>query len=768
MAFSYTLFAQSESLLERRATATLLALQSSPADFEQVLSLLEDPDELTRRTLLEYLGAVELDSQEAGQLRVAELYTSARDDSALRVRQAALEALAGLDSKLAANALFSLFGELSVSERKNAAELFCSVMYPESEAARELLEEGVVASFCESPNALPLDVLALLLPNYGLRLAEREDGGELARERAPLVLGLRNPSPAIRAAADLAFRMFQSRLRELERHERADRSLEHFATDGVPTKPLLYLRVVNSMEEGTIELDVALAGARRLGQSSPADDATEEGEWRARAALLEANVLMAQNRLEEAAGPLERAGDLYDGLIARQLEQWGERGAMRQRDLLQGRALVEFAEVFRRIASGINPNDLGLFQRLRTAHAMQIESQVIARDSDVPAVAVMDPFFGAALSPCALIFAAKPHAAWDAARCIKMKRGLGRALASVSAREMPGYEPYPYPLPEVGDPVIDIRRRRWLDKLAEGEVRALKRELDVLRSKEERQVDPDPQLESDIAFVSYSLARTERSLKRETLADRYFGLRRPTADALLLAELLRREGRTEESRELAKRFDDDLTAHNLRQKFTWALHLAAQAELMIGGCWSDEGDATSAEEHMLVALDLLEGLRTYFEDADAPDSALAVDNEIAEALVSLAVNSNVKAKDPEKALAYFERAYLLRQDDFMRIMLACYRARSGRANEARELISDVPESPRGYYNLACTYALLGEVQMALEYLERDFEENRTSREALEKQKEWARGDPDLVALREDPGFQFLTAPGPVEESEEEK
>ena len=33
---------------------------------------------------------------------------------------------------------------------------------------------------------------------------------------------------------------------------------------------------------------------------------------------------------------------------------------------------------------------------------------------------------------------------------------------------------------------------------------------------------------------------------------------------------------------------------------------------------------------------------------------------------------------------YFERAFALRRDDFMQVLLACYRARAGRATEARE------------------------------------------------------------------------------------
>ncbi|MEM9799743.1 MAG: tetratricopeptide repeat protein, partial [Planctomycetota bacterium] len=127
----------------------------------------------------------------------------------------------------------------------------------------------------------------------------------------------------------------------------------------------------------------------------------------------------------------------------------------------------------------------------------------------------------------------------------------------------------------------------------------------------------------------------------------------------------------------------------------------------------------------------------------------------ASALVSLAVNANVRLLDPEKARRYYERAYDIRKDEFMRALLACYRARSGAEAEARALLRTIRPGPGTWYNLACTHALLGDVDEALDYLRTDIELNHASEESRDRQREWAAEDPDLEALRDDPRFRRL-------------
>jgi len=127
----------------------------------------------------------------------------------------------------------------------------------------------------------------------------------------------------------------------------------------------------------------------------------------------------------------------------------------------------------------------------------------------------------------------------------------------------------------------------------------------------------------------------------------------------------------------------------------------------------------------------------------------------ADVLVSLAVNANVRLRSPERALEFFERAYALNQNDFMRVLLACYRARSGQPEQARSLLREIVVTPSLYYNLACTHALMGEPEPALDYLAREFAENHPDPASLARQKEWAAGDPDLASIADHPRFERL-------------
>jgi tetratricopeptide (TPR) repeat protein len=116
----------------------------------------------------------------------------------------------------------------------------------------------------------------------------------------------------------------------------------------------------------------------------------------------------------------------------------------------------------------------------------------------------------------------------------------------------------------------------------------------------------------------------------------------------------------------------------------------------------------------------------------------------------------VRLGQPDRALEYYERAYALRQDEFMHVLMACYRARSGQSAEARRVLRRVRPGPRTWYNMACTYALLGESGSALDMLEHEMKENHSSEASRNRQRAWATQDPDLATLREDPRFQALT------------
>lgn len=61
-----------------------------------------------------------------------------------------------------------------------------------------------------------------------------------------------------------------------------------------------------------------------------------------------------------------------------------------------------------------------------------------------------------------------------------------------------------------------------------------------------------------------------------------------------------------------------------------------------------------------------------------------------------------------------------------------------------------PEDPVAWYNLACSQALTGQPESALQALGRALELGYDD-------VEWIRGDPDLKSLQDDPRFQALLA-----------
>ena len=280
----------------------------------------------------------------------------------------------------------------------------------------------------------------------------------------------------------------------------------------------------------------------------------------------------------------------------------------------------------------------------------------------------------------------------------------------------------------------------------------------VLRATLEDPCGPDPDLAERAVLVSFERDDAADSLRSgeargfEELRE----LRVPTTVVLQLARAHRDEGRPEKARALLETLRADLERSGAGSRYVWGLELEAQIEITLGSTWSDADEPARAAEELERAVERLQAIEDLIVERKlSPLAAARVRNQRASALVSLAVNANVKQHDPARELAYFERAWELRQDEFMRVLRACYRARAGRVDEARAILREIAPSPLAHYNMACTYALCGDTDLALDCLRREFEENQVSPDGAAKQRAWARQDPDLASLRADPRFVAL-------------
>jgi tetratricopeptide (TPR) repeat protein len=206
------------------------------------------------------------------------------------------------------------------------------------------------------------------------------------------------------------------------------------------------------------------------------------------------------------------------------------------------------------------------------------------------------------------------------------------------------------------------------------------------------------------------------------------------------------------------------------------------ASLERAGVAMDARDGDGAERIVAKVLERLDGVKkTYSEDfddeavkrlgasADALKARargwLELERKLrSQSLITRAVNENVVRGRPAVASGYAKTGVALEPTEFNRVLLACYLAREGNSAESRAVLRDAVDVPGNYYNLACTYALLGERDTSLFYLEKDFQEHKDAG-GLERQRSWARKDPDLQSLRTEERFQSLvgaTASRPAE------
>src|SRR5690606_38706675 len=125
--------------------------------------------------------------------------------------------------------------------------------------------------------------------------------------------------------------------------------------------------------------------------------------------------------------------------------------------------------------------------------------------------------------------------------------------------------------------------------------------------------------------------------------------------ALSLAGEVSSDGRSAEARALARALLDDLADDERAQ--VWGEELAAQTEMLVGSTWMQDDRPLEAQEVLESAVERYESIERTLIERGAGEALLeAVRRERASALMSLAVNSNVRMGEPERALEFFERA----------------------------------------------------------------------------------------------------------------
>jgi HEAT repeat protein len=783
----------------RRSRAWLLLEIPEPGLIPGVLLLLDDPDPQVRRLLTRWLGLLALGEAAAAE-RVQALSERARGDPDARVREAARKALS--DSALAAAvpALDRLLDESPADEAADAARRLS-----ELSSARTRLVARVTAAFGAGAAPLPDQVLAALLRGYGRALAEVPLGGGKRAERLPFLHGKQHPSGEVRAAARAALGTCIARLAELKELRRAEDLLAALQDEGWEPETCLRQRLTLALlERGDVEL--ALSLARELERRARALAGDDAEAWELHGCFYQGACLFARREFPAAGALFERMRRRLEAACAERGDRFpapGREGAGLQGvsraggallvDRLHQLALVHEWQALVHIAGGADPGAEAVLRELARSHELLLRLRGVALRTDAPDPASLDSFFERDLGPqVLLLFNAR---IWSEQRdeALDLARGLATAWATVAPGELPGFASRPAPERALSDPFHDPRRLGALQALRQAELEEVEREELLLG--EAREQGWSPQLELQLRILDHrrseirmSILEEREALERSGGAARLdpAGLRAvyqrlalyltPSQHALSFASELRSEGRAAEARVLAESALSDLRTGNSGGS-TWNEWTSAQLELLRSSTFMDEERPAEAERAALDAVRRLEAIENTLEERRGtlrdPEEGRQMEAQLrmvrerrGNALLSLAVNANVRMGDAARALEYFEQAYLLDQSAFMRVLRACYRARSGRSAEARAVLQSVVPAPALYYNIACTYALLGEKELALDFLERDLNENYPTSGARERQRDWARKDPDLSSLRGEPRFERLVGPPPAAQGEE--
>ncbi|MBL8860032.1 MAG: hypothetical protein JNL28_16100 [Planctomycetes bacterium] len=750
------------SLPERRLRALVVERAGAASAVQPAILALSDSDALVRETLVRFLARPEL-GRSAVESRLAALARAARSDSDAAVRLAAATALSALDDDAAAAALAALVDECNGAERAAVAALLPTTARGRPFAYARLMR----AAAGDEPGA----VLAALLVPCARAAADDAQGFLEPALRAPIGIGLRHPDPRVRAAARLAVDAHIARRLARQDYGGAIEVLAAFERDGFDACRTLEERARIALLSGTRD-DEALQYTRALDAASRSKDAAETPAWRARAAHLEALAWLAKGDTTAALAPLERAVRWIDALLAQRADLSDKDGAAAQVALLFERAGLAVTACARILAldlpltatlasaSGTATVAHAALLEMRAAHRYVLQALAVAWRAEVDAARSFDTVLQSNVGVHDLVIDVPRRAAWPPERALALRVALGRAFATVAPLEGLGFEPYIAADNEIIDPHADPVRRAWLIAALDAECDRSAREYSKARRAILREayggIEPEQLDEVMIAENRFQEAVDFRRRVEDGdwrgLAD----LRTPSWYVVWVGRALRDEGHPALARPFLTRARDQLDASEVAARYLWGPEMTAEVEMMLGGTYSDDGDPRRAELELSKAEKRLAALEEMLRENGASEATLAiVRNQRCGALVALAVNANVKLHDPKKAVEWFEAAWEIRQDDFMRVLLACYRAREGKTHAARALVREVTPSPGTYYNLACTWALLGDAETALAFLKRDLDENYPSAGGLRKQKEWARTDPDLESLRNDPRFLKL-------------
>ncbi len=790
---------------ERRslARAVVESLAPDAALVLEATALLDDSDSVIQGLGIEFMARPDLGTIMTPE-RIRALGAVASNVAVTsEAKAAAFSALGRIGDRAASERLASLLqAESSQDLRVLAADAL--VAAPGGAPAtvrlvRRLVGGGLYGAGPDGGYVPDAAVMAVLLPRYGRWLADAD--GLKTIDLMPLVVGLKAPEAVIRRAARKAFQEARDRLASSEVHGRAAELLQRLSKLGIAREVVLYqtARIALSSEGDAV---AALSAARSLASASRLQlggevrlDVYESQLWVFRGHYLSGLAQLALGRVRPAESSLQLAASALDAALAERRDLQAESERLVHVDLLHQRAVLEVARTLAVLvaeqAGGSAPVNLAL-ERARMAHERHLEAQAVYAEIRGDVMTGWDALLATDMSVYQLLFGRRgfrgevargskpgtgaqgaPGRALDRASIVELQGALGRTLASVAPGELPGFERLEPigPVEVTGRltrPLEDPVRRLYLERIRSARLSGIEDEISEARLLVQRAQErafgiiPEPEIQALENLQRRRFAANQAANEAsQSTGDKWLrDLRIPGSAALWHAQDLKEEGRGVEARTIATRLEADITDRGISNWWFVVGHeRVVRAQLLAGSAYTDEGNGEEAERVLKRAVERIEDIERDLTGRGATFNDLAGFRAMrSTALVSLAVNANVRLLNKDKALGYYERAYELRKDEFMQVLMACYRARSGQEAESRSLLRSIRPGPGTWYNLACTHALLGDTSRALDYLEAELTQNHGSKESANRQREWAASDPDLASLRGEVRFGRLTKP----------